>query len=395
MATSTRLEPPLEVIARLAPLIRENADASEREATLARPLVDAFRQAGIFRHAAPASLGGGETDPITWYRTLEAAARIDGTTGWILWIQGSSGMLGRNMPGDAAEALVRDENLMISGTIFPFAKAVVANGGAVVTGKASYASGCKHASHIIMAAHLHDGDVPRMTPLGPDLRIAVMPVGQVKIVENTWDVGGLAGTGSNDIVVDAVTVPDAHLIGLVGEANRFYQGPLYRLPFLTLFGWGIAGVALGIAQHAIDATRELAGTKIPAGTLPGQGGLRDRPLFQLQLVEAEALVRSARAWLYESLGRLWELAQANQPASLDDRLDMWMAACNASRSARLAVEQMYLACGGTANYLRSPLQRCHRDIHALSQHFGTSPNTSLQNGAMLAGLPPPTPFILL
>ncbi len=395
MTTATRLEPPLDAIARLAPLIREHIDVSERERTLARPVVDALCRAGIFRHAAPQSLGGGETDPATWYRTLEAAARIDGTTGWMLWIQGSSGMLGRNMPADAAEALVGDANLMISGTIFPFAKGVVTKGGATVTGKAQYASGCRHASHLIMVVHLHDGDEPRMTPMGPDLRVGVMKAAEVKIIPGSWEVGGLVGTGSNDIIADGVFVPDAYLVPLFAEPNRFYQGPLYRLPFLVLFGWSIAGVALGIAQHAIDAARELAGTKIPAGSLPGQGGLRDRPLFHLQLVEAESLVRSARAWVYGSVGHLWELAQANQPATLDDRLDMWMASCNASRSARLAVEQLYLACGGTANYLSSPLQSCHRDIHALSQHYLTSPERWLQNGAMLAGFPPPTPFILL
>jgi alkylation response protein AidB-like acyl-CoA dehydrogenase len=312
----------------------------------------------------------------------------------VLFINGPSGLLGRNMPAEAAEALFRDQDVIGAGAIFPFAKAVVGDGGATVTGRSPYASGCKHATNFIMMCHLHDGDVPRMTPFGPDLRIAAMPASDIKIVD-TWDVSGLVATGSHDIVADGVFVPDAYLVPLMGVPNRFYDGPNYRLPFMTLFGWTISAVALGIAQHAIDATRELAGTKVPAGTMPGQGGLRDRPVFQLHLADAEALVRSARAWIYQSLSHLWDLAQASQPADLDDRLDMQLAVGNAVRSARLAVEEMYLACGGTANYRSSPLQRCQRDIHAVSQHILTSPNTWQGNGAMLAGFPPAQPFILL
>ncbi|MEX2079987.1 MAG: hydroxylase, partial [Dehalococcoidia bacterium] len=172
MTTVTGIEPPLEAIERLAPLIREHADASEREATLAAPVVVALRDAAIFRQTVPASLGGAEVDPITWYRTVEAASRIDGSTGWVLFINGSTGIHGRNMSAEAAEPFMRDPATIVSGAVFPFAKAVASEGGAFVTGRSPYASGCKHATHVVVFAVLHDGDVPRMTPFGPDLRMA-------------------------------------------------------------------------------------------------------------------------------------------------------------------------------------------------------------------------------
>jgi alkylation response protein AidB-like acyl-CoA dehydrogenase len=391
-ATATRQESPLEVIERLRPLIEESADQSEGQAELVGTVVEGLREAGIFHQLAPASLGGAETDPLTWYRTVEAAARVDGSTGWILFIQGATGLIGRNMPADAAETIVGDPGTILSGAIFPPARAVVTDGGALLSGRAPYASGCKHATHLIRMSILHDGDVPRTTPMGPEMRIAVIPAHELSIVE-TWDVNGLGATGSHDIVADGVFVPDERLVPLMAVPNRHYQGALYRLPFLTMFGFPIAPVALGIAQHAIDATRELASAKTPAG-LDGTP-LRERPVFHLQLAEAEALVRSARSWLHASLGRQWDLALANQPVPLDDRIDLSLAASNASRSSRQAVEQMYLACGGTANYRRSPLQRCLRDIHAVSQHLITNPTSWQLNGAMLAGLPPGNPLILL
>ncbi|MEX2080022.1 MAG: acyl-CoA dehydrogenase family protein, partial [Dehalococcoidia bacterium] len=199
-------------------------------------------------------------------------------------------------------------------------------------------------------------------------------------------------TGSHDVAADAVFVPDSCLVPPVAAPNRFYDGALYRLPFLALFGFSIAPVALGIAQHAIDVTRELAAAKTPAGV---ESVLRERPIYHLHLAEAEALVRSARSWVYESLQHLWDLARANQVASLDDRVDLALAAANASRSCRLAVEEMYLAAGGTANYRSSPLQRCLRDIHAVSQHIVTNPASWQANGAMLAGLTPSNSLMLL
>ena len=123
--------------------------------------------------------------------------------------------------------------------------------------------------------------------------------------------------------------------------------------------------------------------------------MRDRPLFHLQLGEAMACVRSARAWLHEALGELWEIAQAGAEADTDARVNMAAACANATRSSVRAVELMYLAGGGGANYRSSPLQRCMRDIHAVSQHFLTSPAALENSGAVFAGAPPPNPLLLL
>src|SRR3970040_344202 len=95
MTTTVRLTTsPLEAIEQIAPTIREYADQSEREATLARPIVDALIHHGLLRQLTPESLGGAEVDPVTWFKTVEAAARIDGSTGWCLFINGGTGFIG-------------------------------------------------------------------------------------------------------------------------------------------------------------------------------------------------------------------------------------------------------------------------------------------------------------
>jgi alkylation response protein AidB-like acyl-CoA dehydrogenase len=294
-----------------------------------------------------------------------------------------------------AEALLSDPDVLLAGSVFPFGKATATNGGFISNGRWTYASGIPHATHVFGFAAIFDGDAPRMIMPGmPALAAMMTPASNVEILP-TWDVSGLSATGSNDFVMRDVFIPQNAAIGLMGVApNRHYTGPLYALPFMTLFALPMASVALGIAQHAIDEMLDLAATKVPAGAAGGPR-LAERPLFHLQLSEAQAAVASARAWFHQLVGEQYEMAKAGASPDLAHRNQTQLAASNATRSASRAVELMYLAGGGTANFRKSPLQRCMRDLHAVTQHVGTGPGTWEAAGAVIAGLPPANPFMLL
>lgn len=381
--TALAPESAMDAIARLAPLIEEHADSSESGHTLARPIVEAFREAGLFRQATPLSLGGAESAALDFYRLVEACARIDGSTGWCLFISAASTLFTRTLATVDAERVAGNPATIIAGAVFPFSKAVAVEGGYRVTGRWPYASGCKHATHLFGGCILHDGDAPRMTPMGvPDMRMMLVEASQVEIIDS-WDVVGLGGTGSHDIVMHDVFVPEGRAMPLASQPNEHYQGHLYRMPLFTLFGWPIAAVALGVAQHAIDIVTELAQKKVPAG--PGITPLRERPLFHAQLADATAAVRSARAWLHDAIAQLERIAKAGAGAELSERVNGQLAASNATRSAREAVDLMFLAGGGTAVYRKGQLQRCLRDIHALSQHVSTGTASWEESGAALAG----------
>ena len=77
-----RLGHVLNTVQHLAPLIRQYADASEREHRLAPEIVSAFVEARLFRLYLPQTLNGAELDPLSFATVLEAIARIDGSTGW-------------------------------------------------------------------------------------------------------------------------------------------------------------------------------------------------------------------------------------------------------------------------------------------------------------------------
>jgi alkylation response protein AidB-like acyl-CoA dehydrogenase len=383
-------------VQQLAPVIREYADQGERERHLADPLVTALQDAGLYGLLVPRALGGLQVDPLTFYHVVEALARVDGSTGWCIFINGAAACCAAFLGAEAAAAIYRTgARTIMSGTVFPCGQAVPQEGGYRVSGHWGYASGCWHATWHLGFCHVYDDGAtsPRVGPTGvPELVVTHFPRAQMQI-RDTWDVGGLSATGSHEVLVERVFVPAAFVWPFVPHAARgqAFAGPLYRFPFASFFSGPIAAVALGIAQGALDAVTELAHQQT-SRLVPG--ALREQPLFHTQLAQAVALVRAARAWLYAVLGQVWEQTVGGARASWEDHAALLLAATNATRSAAAAVELAYTTGGGSANYRRSPLQRQMRDMHAVTQHIGTAPVQYETSGRMLLGLPPGNPFIL-
>jgi indole-3-acetate monooxygenase len=386
----------LSVVQGLEPLIRAHAGEAEDNRHLSPVVVSALAEAGIFRMYTPRALGGFEVDPLTFYRVVEAVARIDGSTGWCVFIAACNALLGAFLADEAAEDVFgRDLQGIVAGVVHPYGRAVVGADGYRVTGRWSYASGCQHSTWIFCCCEVFDGDQRRHMEDGePDLRLFFIPMGQVSIID-TWDVSGLAGTGSHDVAIDQVRVPPAYTCafkpGMTPHGAR-YQSPVYRYVLYASFALPISAVALGIAQGALDACLELARSK---KSHAGSEMLRDRSLFQVRLAEAVALVRSARAWLHATVQQTWESHLAHGQVTFDERAELLLAAANATRSAAAAVDTLYTAAGASANYRRSPLQRALRDIHAATQHVGTAAPQFESAGRMLLGLPPLQPLILI
>jgi alkylation response protein AidB-like acyl-CoA dehydrogenase len=386
----------LTAVRHLEPLIRAHADAAERNRRLSTVVVIALADANIFRMYTPKSLGGLEVDPLTFYQVVEAIARIDGSTGWCVFIAGGNPLLGAYLTDQAAEAVFgHDPQVVSAGVVFPYGTALISDGGYRVHGRWSYASGCQHSSWIFCCCHVLDGEHQRLTASGePEVRLLFIPTAQVTIID-TWDVSGLAGTGSHDVAIEDVFVPEAYTCQFgPGMSLRcsHYQSPLYRYVLYASFALPIGAVALGIAQGTLDACLDLAQAKKPGA---GTELLRDRPMFQVRLAEAVALVRSARAWLHATVQQTWESLLAGREVAFAERAELLLAAANATRSATAAVDLVYTAAGATANYRQSPFQRALRDIHATTQHMGTAPQQFESAGRMLVGLPPLQSLILL
>jgi alkylation response protein AidB-like acyl-CoA dehydrogenase len=217
------------------------------------------------------------------------------------------------------------------------------------------------------------------------MRIVGMPRDELTI-EDTWDVSGLRGTGSDDAVADALFIPAERTFSLVG-APPAVDTPLYRFPLFGFFALSIAAAALGNARGAIDDLTALASDKTPLGS--GRK-LAERSATQAAVGEAEAALRAARALFTGAVDTAWEAAQLPGPVGTEERLGLRLAATHAVRTSADVTRAMYDLGGGSAIYETSPLQRRFRDAHTATAHFQVAPPTYELAGRILLGLPAQT-----
>jgi alkylation response protein AidB-like acyl-CoA dehydrogenase len=380
--TDTAASPIVEAAEGLLPQIRASAEEIERSRRLPVPLVEAMAQAGLFRLWIPRALGGEEADPMTLVRVVEGVSRADGAAGWCVAIGGEYGVFGGYLPAEAAREIYgSDPYVRTAGAFRPFGNAVVADGGYRVTGRWPLGSGCQHSSWIVGGCRILDGDQPRLGPDGtPVTRILFFPAADCEILD-TWHSIGLRGTGSHDYAVADVFVPSARSLSFREPPAQ--SGPLYAMPTIALFATVLAAVPLGIARHAIDIVRELAATKIASRS---RRALSEDATMQVGLATAEALLRSARAFLYDSLGAAWQVVGTGRSLNLEQRAMLWLASTHAATAAKQATELMFSAGGSASPYTSNGLERCVRDVHAAGQHVTLAPGNYQMAGQAFPGL---------
>jgi alkylation response protein AidB-like acyl-CoA dehydrogenase len=378
----------LEAVRALAPLAQASAGQMESERRLPLPLVNAMVEAGLFRMCIPRSLGGLEVDPETFFLVVEAMATAEGAAGWCLFVGAASGLQAAYLPDSAAREIYGgDPRIVTCGVYAAKGKALPVPGGFHVTGRWPLASGCQHSAWLACDATVMDGDNPRLLDGGaPEMRLMYFRAGQCQILD-TWHSTGLRGSGSHDVAVDDLFVPEEHSFPLFAGRSSL-PGPLYRGFVGRWQGAAAAGAATGIARSALTAFVELAATKVPSGQ---RTELRNQGFVQSRVAQAEALLRSGRAFLLETIRDAWETVLGREEPTLDQEMLMSLAARFAVDNAVEAVELLYRAAGSSAVYSGSRLDRCMRDVHTVCQHSVYSPAGYERAGRVFLGLPADPP----
>jgi alkylation response protein AidB-like acyl-CoA dehydrogenase len=229
-----------------------------------------------------------------------------------------------------------------------------------------------------------DGDEPARNEAGQvELREALIPASEFEILD-TWHVAGLRGSGSHDVAAHDVFVPDAHVTAvLTGATKPRETGTLYRFPPFNRLAYNKVGVATGIARAAIDHFKQLASEKLPRGS---SKLLRDKVSVQLAVAEAEARLRSARAFVLDAVGEVWRATEAGREATAEQRALVHLACSSACAASIRTVEIVHSAAGTTANFTSSPLERCLRDVRVVPQHIMVSPQWAEMAGRVLLGV---------
>lgn len=357
----------------LGPLIAELRDEGERERRMAPQLHDAMLESGLFGMTLSKTYGGSQAPIEDCLRVIEEIARHDGATSWNLMIGMHMMVLADYLQPEAADSLYNASLRGMAGTFQPKGRAEQVEGGYRVTGQWPFGSGLYNADWLLGTAVVA-GTEP------PELRIVYMPKAECAILD-TWHTVGLRGTGSNDFAADNVFVPERYTFPMAHMFNGPQGNPEAVLcrPFFDIAAVTLAAVSLGIARDAIESFVAMAGSKVPSR---GTWVLGTMHTTHMQLGQAEALLRSARSFLYEAAR---ELDGPLSPDAGATAANCRLAAANATQSATRAVDLVYELAGGTSVYATSRIERCFRDVHMPSHHAIASPSHFEMVGQYMLG----------
>jgi indole-3-acetate monooxygenase len=381
----------LERARALAPRIAGASARVDAERRLPDEIVAALVEAGLFHLLVPRSLGGEETDLLTFARVIEEVARADGSTGWCLVQASGCSMVSGYLDPAAAREIFGPNARGILAWGPGKGQATPVDGGYRVTGQWSFASGSRHATWLGGHSTVVGPDsAPRLDELGaPAVLTLLFPSEQARL-EDIWQVSGLRGTASDAYSVADLFVPEALTVCRDDPARRREPGPLYGFRLDNVFAIGFASVALGIARGALDAFLDLAGDKTPRGR---PSVLRDDPVVRSEIARAEATWRSGRAFLREVTAQAWETARETGGITLAQRVQIRLAATHAIQLAAQALDVAYHHAGATAIFERHPFERRFRDIHAVTQQVQGRYSHYENVGRHLFGLDPDTSFL--
>jgi indole-3-acetate monooxygenase len=355
----------------LFPLLDAQAPTGDAEGRLTDDVVEALHADRFWGMWVPREIGGWELDPVSSLEVIEELAYGDPSVAWVLMAAAlATGTGGAYLGDEAAEELFSGERLpVITGQGTRPGHAVSTDGGYLLSGNWSFASGIKHSSHIHTLAIIEETGEPR---------IFVLPVEQATLIDN-WDVLGLRATGSIDYTIDSVFVREAYSHFAVTEEPK-RGGELYHMGIPGFAGICHTGWALGVGRRLLDEVAGLARQKAgrPGAQAENAGFLGDYE-------EAEGKLRAARALAFEAWRDAWATLAAGDRLSVDQQTNIRLATMHATWAVHDAGSSAYLA-GGTTALRSGPIQRIFRDLHAGTQHMIVSPPVAQTIGRALSGL---------
>ncbi|MCI3277951.1 hydroxylase [Streptomyces cylindrosporus] len=368
-----------EVVGRVEELGAELAglaDENESLGKLSDRTVELLRSAGVIRLLQPKEFGGFGAHPRDFAEAVMAVARHDGAAGWVCGVVGVHPWeLAQMDPRLAHEVWDEDPDTWIASPYMPNGVADPVDGGYVLSGRWPFSSGSDHCRWDFLGALLGDG---KGRPAGPiTVMHVVLPRDDYEIIDGTWDVVGLAGTGSKDVVVDKAFVPEYRTIRQEAVQDGAAAGAagldtLYRLPFTSMFPLGITAAVIGICEGALAV--HLAQQKDRVAVTGVQ--VRDDPYVLYAAGEAAAEIAASRVQLIDGISRLYDKVEAGKPVTIEDRADVRRNQVRCAWRAVSALDEIFARSGGNAIRRSNPIQRYWRDAHVGLQHMIHVPGTA-------------------
>ncbi len=373
----------LDNLAAIADQLRDQAPEAERLGRLPDSTAKLLKSAGPIRLLQPKKYGGFEAHPREFAESVMSAAALDPATGWICGIVGvHPWQLAFADPRVQEEVWGADNDTWMASPYAPTGIARPVDGGYIFNGRWQFSSGTDHCDWIFLGAMLGDEQGGIAGP--PTMLHMILPRADYEIVEDSWNVVGLKGTGSKDIVVKDAFVPSYRVMNgdhvIDGTAQREYgvTETLYKMPWSTMFPLGISAAVIGIAEGALAAHLDYQ-----RGRVGAQGtAVKDDPYVLFAISEAAADINAARQELLANVDRIWGIVESGGEVDFALRAAGRRTQVRAAWRAVMAVDQIFARSGGNALRMDKPLQRYWRDAHAGLNHAIHVPSTVYHASAL-------------
>ncbi|MFD5767383.1 3-hydroxy-9,10-secoandrosta-1,3,5(10)-triene-9,17-dione monooxygenase oxygenase subunit [Streptomyces sp. NPDC127049] len=366
----------LAAVRDLAPVLRERAAEAEELRRVPDASVKELEDTGFFQLLQPKAFGGRAADPVTFYTAVKEIARACGSTGWVASVVGVHPWhVALYDPRAQQEVWGEDQKTRIASSYAPTGKAAAADGGFRLSGRWHFSSGCDHARWALLGCLVTDAEGKPV-----DMRTFLVPRSDYR-VDDVWDTVGLRGTGSNDIVVDDVFVPEHRALSfgpvtaLDVPGHEINPEPVYRLPYAGVFTTTIATPIVGIAEGAYDSYAEATRKRFRVSY--GQQVAED-PFAQVRIARAASDIDAAWLQLTRNIGAMYALAERGEELPMELRTRTRRDQVLATERAVAAIDLLMENAGGNAMRTGSgAVQRAWRDAHTGRGHAANDPERAL------------------
>ncbi|MBV8837509.1 MAG: acyl-CoA dehydrogenase [Alphaproteobacteria bacterium] len=352
----------------IVPVLRERAQACEDARGLLRENEQLLHETGLFRFHQPRTFGGMELDFVAIFDIPAEIARGCPSTAWNVGnLAAHHWMLGYWDPETQHEVWDASPDALIASSIALAAgRARKVDGGFVVSGRWPFSSGVDNSDWNMLAVTVYDGDK------ATDWRLCLVPKTDYEIID-TWYAMGMSGTGSKDIAVKELFVPERRALALLTTRGGYdhpgaaiNRGALYGIPVIGAAGIPLSPASIGAAEGAYE--HFIAAMQKRMGTYTG-ARVADFQAVQVKLARARALIDSGRALSRNASIAFQEMAARREIPDIATKLRFRAQSAFAVNQAREAVETLWSCYGAQGIYARDPLQRYLRDVIAMNQHF--------------------------
>ncbi|RZK96399.1 MAG: flavin-dependent monooxygenase [Rhodococcus sp. (in: high G+C Gram-positive bacteria)] len=366
----------LRSVRELLPMIAECADKVDESRRVSEQVIRELGDAGMFKMLQPRRYGGTESNPVHFYEVVRAVSGACGSTGWLASVLGVHPWH-LALFDDRAQRDVwgHDDSVLVSSAYAPVGRLVPVDGGYRLTGDWHFSSGCEHASWALLGAMVVGAEGRPV-----DFLTALVPRSDYRI-HDVWDVVGMRGTASNEISAEDVFVPEHRIkrnyetAQLRGPGQKVNRGPLYRLPFATLFTTAVAAPGVGIVAGCYE--RYLTFMRERVRLSLGGGRFVDDQFAQVAVARAASEIDAAILQMDRNVRELWELAEAGAELPMGLRLRVRRDQVRATERALEAIDLLFKTAGGSSLSRGNAIERSWRDAHAGSVHVANEPERAL------------------